>query len=241
MTLPTRPLPRNLPDPIGAVIFDFDETMIDLEEQHALADAALCREMGDEYSEMPESFRFSSGRRIVDNIRELRAFFGWREDEETLFRRRHRLFEQALAEGKLELMPHVETVVRELHRGGLRLAITSSAVRAGIETVLRRFDLLESFELIVDGSEVRYGKPDPQAYVVTAARLDVDPATCVVFEDSGIGVASAKGAGMICIAVRNPTARQRQDLSEADLVLESFAELDVEGMIARATSQRTGR
>ena len=51
--------PRNFPDSIAAVIFDFDETMIDLEEQHTYADAELCRQMGNDHSQMPESFRFS--------------------------------------------------------------------------------------------------------------------------------------------------------------------------------------
>lgn len=230
-----------LPERLSAAIFDFDETMIDLEAQHTFADEALCREMGDDYMRMPESFRFSSGRRIIDNIRELRSFFGWKEEEEELFEIRHRLFEKALATGELELMPDVNRVVRALHDGGLRMAITSSAVRAGIETVLRRFGLRDCFELIVDGSEVEHGKPHPEAYEVTASKLDLDPAKCIVFEDSAIGVAAAKTAGMSCVAVRNPTARQKQDLSAADLVLDSFAELDVSQILERVTSSPSGR
>ncbi|HUP46881.1 MAG TPA: HAD family phosphatase [Thermoanaerobaculia bacterium] len=241
MTLPVRQLPRNLPPAIAAAIFDFDETMIDLEDQHAIADSELCRVMGSDYMEMPESFRFSSGRRIVDNIRDLRTFFGWREDEKTLFRIRQQLFEASCASSDLALMPGVAPVVRQLHAAGLRLAIASSAVRGAIETILLRFDLLDCFELIVDGGEVEHGKPHPEAFEVTARRLNVAPAECLVFEDSGVGVAATRAAGMLCIAVRNPAARQKQDLGGADLVIESFEELDVDGIARRVTSRPNGR
>ena len=95
---------RDFPDSIAAVIFDFDETMIDLEEQHTYADAELCRQMGNDHSRMLESFRFSSGRRIIDNIREMRSFFGWKEDEATLFALRQGHFDRACASSELELM-----------------------------------------------------------------------------------------------------------------------------------------
>lgn len=234
MTLTVRPLPRNFPATLLAAVFDFDETMIDLEAQHTFADAALCREMGNDHEVMPEAFRFSSGRRIVDNIREMRAFFGWQLEEAALFTIRQRLFDEASAKSDLELMPGVEAVVRRLHGAGLRLAITSSAVRSGIEAILRRVNLLDCFELIVDGSEVQHGKPHPEAFEVTAARLGVAPAGCIVFEDSTVGVAAAKAAGMFCIAIRNPAARIAQDLEAADLVLASFEELDI-GALARRT------
>jgi beta-phosphoglucomutase-like phosphatase (HAD superfamily) len=80
--------------------------------------------------------------------------------------------------------------------------------------------------LIVDGTEVLHGKPEPEAYLVTARTLGVAPRECIVFEDSEIGVAAAKAAEMFCVAVRNPRARMRQDLRRADVVLGSLAEFD---------------
>lgn len=203
----------------GAVIFDFDETMIDLEPQHTAAYVALCRELGSDYAAMPESFRTGSGRRIVDDLREMKAFFGWTASEEDLFAIRNRVFADACRRAPLELLPGVEDAVRMLHARGIPLAVTSSAVRADIEEILARFGIRELFALIVDGSDVARGKPDPEAYLVTARKLGVEPAACVVFEDSNVGVRSAKAAGMFCIAVRNPNAQTVQDLSAADVVL----------------------
>jgi HAD superfamily hydrolase (TIGR01509 family) len=130
-------------------------------------------------------------------------------------------------------MPGVERVVRELHARGVTLAITTSAAGDAVDLLLKRFGIRELFALIVDGSEVAHGKPDPAGYLLTARKLGVAPHDCVVFEDSHVGVLAAKAAGMFCVAVRNPRARIHQDLSAADLVLDSFEDLSVDGLRAR--------
>jgi HAD superfamily hydrolase (TIGR01509 family) len=200
--------------------------MIDLERQHTAAYAALCRELGSDYEQMPEEFRRGSGRRVIDDLHDLRYFFGWPHPPAEIFERRHLHFREACRQDDLELLPGVERVVRALHRLGVPLAITSSAVGDTIDELLRRFALRDCFALIVDGSEVTRAKPDPEAYLLTARRLGVDPRRSVVFEDSRVGVLAAKSAGTFCIAVRNPHAQSVQDLSAADLVLGSFDEVD---------------
>lgn len=229
-----------LPNPITAALFDFDETMIDLERQHDAAHRALCRDMGSSYDEMPESFRFGSGRRIIDDVRDMRAHFGWTKPEDELYAIRHRYFLEECRSADLKLMPGVERAVRDLHGRGLRLAITSSAAGDAIDEILRRFGLRDLFETIVDGSEVARGKPDPAAYLITARKLGVDPAQCIVFEDSSAGVRAAKAAGMFCVAVRNPHARQTQDLDAADVILNSLEELDAT-KVADGRSQVAGK
>jgi HAD superfamily hydrolase (TIGR01509 family) len=223
-----------------AALFDFDETMIDLEREHDAAHRALCRDLGCDYDDLPESFRFGSGRRIVDDIAEMREFFGWTVPEDELYEMRHRHFLDALNAGRiagatqrLELMAGVERVVRELHGLGVTLAITTSAAGDAVDLLLRGFGIRDLFALIVDGSEVEAGKPDPEGYLLTARKLGIDPRECVVFEDSQVGVLAAKAAGMYCVAVRNPNARTRQDLSAADEVLESFEALNVAALRGR--------
>jgi len=212
---------------IAAAIFDFDETIIDLEPQHTVAYELLCRAMGSDYARMPESFRTGSGRRIIDDIREMSVFFGWTKSEDELLAMRLHDFDEACRTSPLTLMPGVAKTIRDLHDLDIPLAIATSAVGSSVEILLRRFELRDCFELIVDGSEVVHGKPDPAAYLLTARKLGVDPSECVVFEDSRVGVLAAKGAGAYCVAVRNRRAQEYQDLSEADVVLDSFERLDV--------------
>ena len=208
-----------------AAIFDFDETMIELEAQHTAASAALCRELGSDYRALPESFRLSSGRRILDEVREMRARFGWMRPMDELMAIRQRHFREACRAADLQLMPCVGDVMRALRERGLRLAIASSAVGDEIGEILRRLEIRDAFELIVDGAQVAHAKPDPEAYAVTARKLGVAPERCIVFEDSHVGVLAAKRAGAYCIAVRNPHAHFPQDLSGADVVVDSMCEL----------------
>ena len=209
----------------AAAIFDFDETIIDLEPQHTAAHAALCRDYGAVYEQMPESFRKGSGRRIIDDIREMRAHFGWSASEEELFDRRQEHFDRVCIDSDLIAMDGVRELIADVHAWRIPMAITSSAVGSSIDAILRRLGLRDFFALIVDGSEVTHGKPDPEAYVLTARKLGVKMEDCVVFEDSEVGVLAAKGAGMFCVAVRNPKAQEVQDLSAADVVVSSMREL----------------
>ena len=144
---------------------------------------------------------------------------------EELMTIRQRHFREACRVAELRLLPCVADVVRALRERGLRLAIASSAVGDEIDEILRRFGIRDAFELIVDGAQVAHAKPDPEAYLVAAAKLGVAPERCIVFEDSHVGVLAAKRAGAYCIAVRNPHAHFPQDLSGADEVLDSMCEL----------------
>lgn len=212
---------------VAAVIFDFDETIIDLEPQHTAAHTALCREQSSDYLQMPESFRKGSGRRIIDDIRDMRAHFGWSASEEELFIARQKHFDAICELSELRAMDGVIEIIRELQQTGVTLAVTSSAVGNSIDAILVRLGLRDAFSLIVDGSAVKHGKPDPEAYLVTARQLGVEASECIVFEDSEVGVLAAKRAGMYCIAVRNPNALTRQDLSPADAIVDSMREIAI--------------
>jgi HAD superfamily hydrolase (TIGR01509 family) len=217
---------------VRAFIFDFDETIVDLEAQHTAAYEVLCRELGCDYQQMPESFRTGSGRRIIDDIREMRAHFGWEQSEGELFALRQRHFDAICREADLQAMEGVLETIRQLRETGAPMAITSSAVRSSIEAILERLGVRDAFALIVDGSEVERGKPDPEAYLLTARKLNVEPRSCVVFEDSHVGVVAAKRAGMFCIGVRNPRAQTLQDLGAADVVVNGMGELQPSGMLS---------
>lgn len=211
----------------SAAVFDFDETIIDLEPQHSAAHAALCLEYGSDYSTMPASFRRSSGLRIIDDIREMGAYFEWSAPEEELFARRQGHFDSICRAADLAPMDGVREMISRLQELGLTMAITSSAVAASIDAILIRLGLRDAFSLIVDGSEVARGKPDPEGYLLTARKLGVAPLRCVVFEDSHVGVVAAKRAGMFCVGVRNTRSMTRQDLTAADVLVESMNEIRV--------------
>ncbi|MGK2857093.1 MAG: HAD family hydrolase [Thermoanaerobaculia bacterium] len=218
---------------LQAAIFDFDETMVLLEDQHTAAAARLAREMGDDYERMPESFRHRSGFRVLDDVDEMRRFFGWREELTTLYARRLELFLVECREHPAPLLPGVAAAIAALEGRGMPLAIASSGLRPSIEEILGNHGLGGSFRAIIGGEDVSRGKPDPEPYLRAATALGVDPSDCLVFEDSSVGVTAAKAAGAVCVAVRNALAKTPQQLDAADLVIDGFEKLDLDAIDKR--------
>ncbi|MHB9145707.1 MAG: HAD family hydrolase [Symbiobacteriia bacterium] len=211
---------------IRAAIFDFDELMIDIESIHFQAATVLARECGiTDPAEIGRRIPKVSGRRISDWLADLVTAFQLPYEPRALLARREQIMLELLQRSPLALMPGAADAVHMLHDAGLRLAVTSSGFRSYIEVLLNRFGLAPLFETVVTGADVMRGKPDPEPYLVTARRLGLRPAECVVFEDAAIGVRAAKAAGMMCVGVPNPAAEQTQDLSPADLILPSLSDL----------------
>jgi beta-phosphoglucomutase-like phosphatase (HAD superfamily) len=71
--------------------------------------------------------------------------------------------------------------------------------------------------------EISHPKPDPEIYLKTADKLGVNPAACVVFEDSFVGIEAAKHAGMKCVAIASTfSAEDLGRETHADLIVPSF-------------------
>jgi HAD superfamily hydrolase (TIGR01509 family) len=104
-----------------------------------------------------------------------------------------------------------------------KLALCTSALPSEIETVLGTggLNLKDLFSYIVSGKDVAKSKPHPEIYLRVSECAGLRPTACLVFEDSGVGVQSAKRAGMSCIAIPNDHTAH-QDFSSADMILDSL-------------------
>jgi HAD superfamily hydrolase (TIGR01509 family) len=107
------------------------------------------------------------------------------------------------------------------------VAVASSAHARVIAAALEATGLTDIFEVVVSSDEVAHGKPAPDVYLEAARRLGLEPAMCLVVEDSFNGVRAARAAGMTVVLIPNrsvPPAPGTADL--AVVVLGSLAELD---------------
>ena len=134
-----------------------------------------------------------------------------------------RVIAHVQAEG--EPMPGVTAAVALFERYGLRLAIASSSPLRMIDAVCDRLGL-DRIEVRCSAMDEVRGKPAPDVYLTAARRLGVAAAGCLALEDSPNGLASAKAAGMRCVAVPDPLLAADPRYREADLVLESLTGLD---------------
>ena len=122
-------------------------------------------------------------------------------------------------------MPGVTAAIALFERCGLRLAIASSSPLRLIDAVCERLGLTRITVRCSAMDEAR-GKPAPDVYLTAARRLGVAAASCLALEDSPAGMASARSAGMRCVAVPDPLLAADPRYREADLVLESLTALD---------------
>jgi beta-phosphoglucomutase-like phosphatase (HAD superfamily) len=95
-----------------------------------------------------------------------------------------------------------------------------------VALALRALAIESFFQAIATGDEVARGKPAPDVYLLAAARLGVPPARCLALEDAPLGVAAARAAGMVCVAVPNPRVVLRH-FSEAHRIFLSLEDVRV--------------
>ena len=106
-----------------------------------------------------------------------------------------------LIDADLEPFDDAVNAARELRARGVPVAVASSSFRDRLHRTLSRAGLLDAFDAVVAGDEVEHGKPAPDMFLLAAERLGVEPAACVVIEDSPPGVQAGLAAGMITLAV----------------------------------------
>ena len=112
------------------------------------------------------------------------------------------------------------------------MALASSAPMENIQLLTQGLGINNCFQSIICDNDVTEGKPSPQAFLLAAQKLGVEPENCIVIEDAVAGVTAAKRAGMRCLAVTN--THPSSSLREADMVidtLEAVSTDDLEGLL----------
>jgi beta-phosphoglucomutase len=136
-------------------------------------------------------------------------------------------------------MPGAAELINALHEAGFGVAVGSSAPRENVDAAIHRLGARKGFDTAVCGSDVKQGKPDPQIFLLAAARLGVPPARCVVIEDAPVGITAAAVAGMACVGLAS-TGRTHEVLREAQFVVDSLRELSPE-ILRQVIERHAGR
>ncbi|MDH4197634.1 MAG: HAD family phosphatase [Candidatus Aminicenantes bacterium] len=148
-------------------------------------------------------------------------------EKESLYRELHRR--------KVRPAPGLVPLLKGLRRDGATLAVATVAPRKNLDFVLDEAGLRPYFQVLVDVSAVRRGKPDPEIYLKAAGLLARPPERCIAVEDSRPGLQSARAAGMKVVAVT--TTHEAADLAGADLIVPHFERVgaqDIRNLVFRA-------
>lgn len=212
------------PRQILAAIFDMDGLLIDSEPLWDRAELDVMASLGVDISrrnELPDTL----GLRI-DMVVELwyahQPWVGPDRNEVT-----NRIISRAisLVEENKPLLPGVREAVALCKAQGLKVGLASASPLHMLEKVLTMFELRDSFDALASAENLPYSKPHPQVYMDCAAKLGLDPLSCVALEDSVNGMVASKAARMRSIVVPAEEGQHDPRFALADVKLSSLTEL----------------
>ncbi len=208
------------------VIFDLDGVLIDSARAHKQSWYDLAAKEG--YPMSDEFFYDTFG---MQNFQVLPMLAGKELSEEKMQELsdwKEQRYREIFAES-ITLVKGAERLFNELRAEGFVLAIGSSTTKDNIEFVVETLKLEKYFDTIVSSKDVKKGKPAPDIFLTAAKRLLLNPADCVVIEDSLPGIEAAKAAQMTVIALT--TTRDREELTEADIIVNTLDELGAKDFV----------
>lgn len=211
-----------------AVIFDMDGVIIDSNPYHKEAWLQFAEKHNIELKEE------EVGEKIFGktNTTALRDVFGKEfspeenmklgEEKEAIYRELH--------EKDLVPIPGVRQYLERLKQNGIPMAVATNAPVSNVDFIMERTGLRHYFEVVIDSSSVKNGKPDPEIYLKSAEKLGMPPARCIVMEDSVPGAEAGLRAGMKVIAIT--TTHSKEELSQTHLVIDAYEELSLEKLVS---------
>lgn len=212
-----------------AVIFDFDGVILDSEPLHYQACCHVFKPLGIEltWPEFLENYIGTADKEMFPLIFNNKNLIFSKDEIKNFIHLKVKYYTDMInAHSKLPMVSNVDCYIKSIVKADKKVAICSGSTRSEINAVLAKLnhgELQDYFKLIISSEDVREGKPSPEGYLLTAERLKLSPNKCLVIEDAPHGIAAAKAAGMKVFAL--PTTQHKSKLSQADRVLESFAEL----------------
>lgn len=178
---------------IKACLFDMDGVVTDTEQQYDQFLGSFIEEY-----QLPSDFLLKiKGVRWPEIL--TMYFSDLSEDEKNKLIHRVVSFEQN--DLKYPLIPGVLDFIQKLKQQKIKTALVTSSSKAKTEVALQKAKLINVFDTLITGDDIKKGKPDPECYLLAARRLNTQPSECVVFEDSFAGIKAGKRAGMKVIGL----------------------------------------
>ena len=190
------------PGRLAAVTFDMDGLLVDSEPLWFQAESAVMARLGADWG--PSDQHALVGGSLGSTVDYLVAKASKAADPAVVGRWLIETMVELVSTGPLTVLPGTAELVAEVQAAGLPHALVTSSVPAVVDAVLARLDV--RFDVIISGADVTHTKPDPEGYLLAAAKLGAEPRRCIALEDSPNGVAAAEKAGFRVVAVPSVVA-----------------------------------
>ena len=212
-----------------ALIFDLDGVVVDSMPTHTLAWERYLEANGIDPLNVEARMH---GKRNDDLVRDL---FRTHLDDGAVFEHgaaKERLFREMIgATFEAKLVPGIRSFVATASET-VPLAVGTNAEPANVDFILNGAGIRKYFRAIVDGSQVARAKPAPDVYLRCAELMGVEPANCIVFEDSPVGIQAARAAGMRVVGLLTHASH----LENVDLAVPDFVDPELESWLSAQLS-----
>lgn len=196
-------MPLEIPNhPFRAFLFDCDGTVADSMPLHFIA---WNRTLARYDCPFPEELFYAwGGRPVAEIISTLNELNGLSMPVDQVQQEKEQLYLESLPH--LQAVPEVLAHIHESH-GRIPFAVVSGSTHESVVASLTTLGILDRFDTLVCAGDYTKSKPDPEPFLIAAKRLGVEPADCLVFEDTDMGIESATRAGMQSVKVPGPQHR----------------------------------
>lgn len=205
------------------VIFDWDGVVINSADLHEKSWKILAKELG---VTLPlDHFEKGFGKRNETIIGKMLC---WSEDHAEIIRlgnRKEEIYRELGIEKGISLVPGSKEFIEMLCRNLVPMSIGTSTERKNIDLAIEQNQLGGLFSGAVCSEDVSKGKPDPEVFLKAAELISVEPANCIVFEDSTHGIEAAIAAEMNPVGITTTNREIELLESGAQLVVERLDEI----------------
>lgn len=179
------------------LIFDCDGTLTDSMPLHYRAWNSTMTRHGIDF---PEAKFYEWGGMPTDTIiKRLSGEQSVQVDVEAAGNEKEAAFTALLDE--LQPRSNVVQIVHDMN-GRVAMSVASGGFRDPVRAQIKHIGLLDLLPIIVTAEDTQRHKPEPDVFLEAARRMNIPPALCLVLEDSPLGFAAAKAAGMDSVDVR---------------------------------------
>ena len=209
---------------IEGILFDMDGVLIDSEPLHEFSLLELSSQFGRRFETHAELQTFK-GLPELTSANRLRALFPHvtLSAPEIIALRLDKIRQHF---DRVKMVAGADVFLKRCKAAGYRLGLTTSADPSIQRLAFATFGFSPLFDAIITGEDVKIGKPDPEPYLLTAAKLGLPADRCMVLEDAVTGVLSGKAAGCLVAAITTSFPAATLLDAGADFAASSFAELE---------------
>ena len=210
-----------------ALLFDLDGVIVDTAVYHykawrKLANDKLGFDISEEFNENLKGI--SRGESLERILIEGQVEISIQKKEEFMVLKNQWYLDFIAEMSPKDILPGIDSFILEVKKTDLKLGLGSVSKNA--KFILEKTNLIQYFDIIIDGNKISKGKPDPEVFLKGAEECGCSPTKCIVFEDAIAGVKAGKNAGMKVVGLGDASI-----LTEADVVYPTLEGIKLQDLL----------